>query len=318
MAHPTQAAGAATLTEDGKIDLAALIKKHSIQAHGHGTGEDVLAFAHELARLLAPSAPTDAKSAAPAHPLLRQALAALDSCGAGAIEDGGQQWFDAKLVDAAHEAITSHLAAPSAQDSAAPSSVSAEDAAQPCPFCGSHNVSDGEALCSTPGGGSASQSMCFDCGAYGPLARLAEGEIDYGSTKAKAAWNRRTPPAPAAAPQAGEPVTPAVINALPQSLRDYIHELEARSDPAGTVRELVQLRDTNAGLQKMYRRAAESMAEVIGCFDAAAGEGLAEALAETPDERLKDLVERRLMHAQYAAARALAQPQPGITQGDAS
>lgn len=41
--------------------------------------------------------------------------------------------------------------------------------------------------------------------------------------------------------------------------------------------------------------------EVIGCFNAAFVEGLQEALAETQDERLKDLVERRLMHALYAA-----------------
>ena len=44
--------------------------------------------------------------------------------------------------------------------------------------------------------------------------------------------------------------------------------------------------------------------EVIGCFDAAFAEGLQEALAETQDERLKDLVERRLMYALYAAQEA--------------
>lgn len=37
---------------DGTIDLAGLIKKHSIQAHGHGTGTDVLKFAEELQGLL--------------------------------------------------------------------------------------------------------------------------------------------------------------------------------------------------------------------------------------------------------------------------
>ena len=40
---------------------------------------------------------------------------------------------------------------------------------------------------------------------------------------------------------------------------------------------------------------------VIGCFRAAEVEGLTQVLAETQDERLKDLVERRLMHALYAA-----------------
>jgi len=41
--------------------------------------------------------------------------------------------------------------------------------------------------------------------------------------------------------------------------------------------------------------------EVIGCFDAAEAEGLSQALSETPDAHLKDLVERRLMYALYAA-----------------
>ena len=47
-------------------------------------------------------------------------------------------------------------------------------------------------------------------------------------------------------------------------------------------------------------------AYVIGCFGAAEAEGLQEALAETTDERLKDLVERRLMYALYEAQK----PQP--------
>lgn len=40
---------------------------------------------------------------------------------------------------------------------------------------------------------------------------------------------------------------------------------------------------------------------VRGCFHAAEVEGLTAALAETTDERLKDLVQRRLLHAYYAA-----------------
>lgn len=43
------------------------------------------------------------------------------------------------------------------------------------------------------------------------------------------------------------------------------------------------------------------LGELIGCFDAALSEGLQEALAETTDLRLKDLVERRLMHGYYHA-----------------
>ena len=38
------------------------------------------------------------------------------------------------------------------------------------------------------------------------------------------------------------------INALPDPIRDYIHRLEARFDPAGEVRELVLLRDQMAML----------------------------------------------------------------------
>jgi predicted negative regulator of RcsB-dependent stress response len=41
--------------------------------------------------------------------------------------------------------------------------------------------------------------------------------------------------------------------------------------------------------------------EVIGCFHAAEVEGLTAALANTTDEHLKDLIERRLMYALYAA-----------------
>jgi hypothetical protein len=41
--------------------------------------------------------------------------------------------------------------------------------------------------------------------------------------------------------------------------------------------------------------------EVIGCFEAAEVEGLTAALTNTTDEHLKDLVERRLIYALYAA-----------------
>lgn len=48
--------------------------------------------------------------------------------------------------------------------------------------------------------------------------------------------------------------------------------------------------------------------EVIGCFDAAESEGLTEALDTTTDDFLKDLVERRLMYALYAAQKATTPP----------
>lgn len=50
------------------------------------------------------------------------------------------------------------------------------------------------------------------------------------------------------------------INALPEPLRRWIMMLETRADPAGDLRELVQLRDTVAELQaalavqKAFRR----------------------------------------------------------------
>lgn len=44
--------------------------------------------------------------------------------------------------------------------------------------------------------------------------------------------------------------------------------------------------------------------EIIGCFHAAEIEGLSQALSETNDEHLKDLIERRLMYALYAARAA--------------
>lgn len=45
--------------------------------------------------------------------------------------------------------------------------------------------------------------------------------------------------------------------------------------------------------------------EVVNCFSAAYYEGLELVLAETTDERLKDLVERRLLYAFYAAQEVL-------------
>lgn len=56
-----------------------------------------------------------------------------------------------------------------------------------------------------------------------------------------------------------------------------------------------------------YTCALESaLYEVIDCFDAAFAENLNEILAETNDDRLKDLVERRLMFAYTAATITLA------------
>lgn len=55
----------------------------------------------------------------------------------------------------------------------------------------------------------------------------------------------------------------------------------------------------------MYNKYLEAIKEVNGCFSAAIDEGLYIALLETSDHRLKDLIERRLLYAFYAATEAL-------------
>ena len=68
-----------------------------------------------------------------------------------------------------------------------------------------------------------------------------------------------------AAPAPAQPVVPHMsaseVNALPAAAREYIHQLVTNADPAGMPRENMQLRDTNAGLQAMYRKAADSVLE---------------------------------------------------------
>ena len=74
--------------------------------------------------------------------------------------------------------------------------------------------------------------------------------------------------------------------------------------------------------QDALRMARETLENIHRCFEAARIEGLAEALAETSDEHLKDLVQRRLLHdapdtaleAIAAIDAALAQAAPAITE----
>lgn len=51
----------------------------------------------------------------------------------------------------------------------------------------------------------------------------------------------------------------------------------------------------------VLQQAEEVIEYVVGCFDAAIVEGLIEILATTQDDRLKDLIERRLLFAYYSA-----------------
>lgn len=54
--------------------------------------------------------------------------------------------------------------------------------------------------------------------------------------------------------------TPENINALPEPVRNYICDLETNCDPSETVRHNTILKDQIAGLQVMYRRAADALA----------------------------------------------------------
>ena len=54
----------------------------------------------------------------------------------------------------------------------------------------------------------------------------------------------------------------AEVNALPPKAREYIYQLESNADPAGMVRENMQLRDTNKGLQVMYRNRTDELDRV--------------------------------------------------------
>jgi hypothetical protein len=81
----------------------------------------------------------------------------------------------------------------------------------------------------------------------------------------------------------------------------HIQEMLTNTDPENAVAEL----DVAHSVSESKPLAAY----VIGCFSAAEAEGLQDVLAETTDKRLKDLVERRLMHAFYAAQNT-APPQP--------
>jgi hypothetical protein len=93
-----------------------------------------------------------------------------------------------------------------------------------------------------------------------------------------------TPPAAQPAP-AQEGRDWSLLEATQESLREHMAEIKRlkEAQPA-PVQAPAALAD-----------------EVIGCFHAAEIEGLTEALANTTDERLKDLVERRLMYALHAA-----------------
>lgn len=73
------------------------------------------------------------------------------------------------------------------------------------------------------------------------------------------------------------------------------------SPPDAKQQLLIPSNSTELEMQEQGEPVGDLAEYVIGCFRAAEAEGLQEALTETTDERLKDLVERRLMHAFYKA-----------------
>lgn len=79
-----------------------------------------------------------------------------------------------------------------------------------------------------------------------------------------------TEPRPAVEPPAdGWLPTTANIQALPPGPRHYIMRLETQCDPAGLVRENAQLKDTNEGLQRMFRNAVDEAARAFEIADEA-------------------------------------------------
>lgn len=101
-----------------------------------------------------------------------------------------------------------------------------DGAVLPCPFCGSHDISDGEMLTEESDGTTYTQSECKGCGAIGPKGFLNRDVADYGCVKAIAAWNRRAAqPAPTGAQPA--PTQAAVERTKTfDSVEDLMAELE--------------------------------------------------------------------------------------------
>lgn len=156
------------------------------------------------------------------------------------------------------------------------------DELKPCPFCGSRHIEAFEGSTFRWG-----YLACADCGGTRGDCRKADSALPADHERNIAAfaedWNHRTliagtaetgtPPNSAPTPppvQGGGLPTTEDINALPEPVRRYIAALETMCDPAGLVRENAQLKDTNRGLQAMYRRA---LADGVPAQDGGSGNG---------------------------------------------
>jgi len=79
--------------------------------------------------------------------------------------------------------------------------------------------------------------------------------------------------------------TPENINALPEPLRGYIHDLATRCDPAGEIAELALTKDQNRQMQALVDQSATSLhtaADLIAILEKHCGErGQSEGAVET-------------------------------------
>lgn len=119
---------------------------------------------------------------------------------------------------------------------------------------------------------------------------------------------------------AGEPSQQEMLEAARLAGMDVVGDCINPERTVGNMTRAVfafgkRIMDARAAHPSPEGGAAEAIQEVIGCFRAAEIEGLAEALALSDGERLKDLVERRLMYALYAAQAATPSTQQETDNG---
>jgi hypothetical protein len=105
--------------------------------------------------------------------------------------------------------------------------------------------------------------------------------------------------------------TPTVenINALPEGIRQYIHDIETRSDPAGDIRTIAVQKENLAALEKRVVELEGALEYLCECVDAAKAEGLDAQIysghAAYGDGSLADLYQRRIGLGIEAARAAL-------------
>lgn len=98
----------------------------------------------------------------------------------------------------------------------------------------------------------------------------------------------------------GNEAARAEIARLEEALADQKRISQHEADCCEAAKEKIEL------LEKHAKTLADAIENFLGCFDAAISEGLLEVVSNTPDDRLKDLLERRILtHATLPAEEAL-------------